>query len=268
MSALMADRQNTEQSAAFFAWPAPGAEARPALTVVAPMYNEAGGAVALVREIAAALVAIDHEIIIVDDHSGDDTGAQLAGERTNTPQLRVLRHGENAGQSRAIRTGVLAASAPVIATLDGDGQNDPADIPRLYEMLKASSDGRVAMVAGERAVRRDSAAKRWASSWANRLRRRLLNDGSADTGCGLKVFYREAFLRLPYFDHMHRYLPALMRREGFTIEFAPVSHRPRVHGASKYTNFGRLLVAVRDVMGVMWLLSRSKAPKSVSETRD
>lgn len=268
MSPLMANRQNTDQNAAYFGWPAPAATAGPALSVVAPMYNEAGGAVALVREIAAALAAIDHEIIIVDDHSSDETGVLLAGEKANTPQLRVLRHGDNAGQSRAVRTGVLAARAPVIATLDGDGQNDPADIPRLYEALNARADTFVAMVAGERQVRRDSAAKRWASSLANRLRRGLLKDGAADTGCGLKVFYREAFLRLPYFDHMHRYLPALMRREGFAVGFVPVSHRPRVHGASKYTNFGRLLVAVRDLTGVMWLLSRSKAPKSVSETRD
>ena len=268
MSPLMANRQNRDQSAALFGWPAPAAEAGPALSVVAPMYNEAGAAVALVREIAAALDGIDHEIIIVDDHSSDGTGSLLMGEKANTPQLRVLRHGDNAGQSRAVRTGVLAARSPVIATLDGDGQNDPADIPRLFEALKASGDERVAMVAGEREVRRDSAAKRWASSLANRLRRALLKDGAADTGCGLKVFYREAFLRLPYFDHMHRYLPALMRREGFAVEFAQVSHRPRVHGASKYTNFGRMLVAVRDLTGVMWLLSRSKSPKSVSESRD
>ena len=116
--------------------------------------------------------------------------------------------------------------------------------------------------------RRDNAAKRWASSFANGVRRRLLNDGAVDTGCGLKVFYREAFLRLPYFDHMHRYLPALMRREGFLIEFLPVSHRPRVHGVSKYTNFGRFLVALRDLLGVLWLLARSKSPKSISEHRE
>ncbi len=153
--------------------------------------------------------------------------------------------------------------------LDGDGQNDPADLPMLYEKLIAEREGvPVAMVAGERITRRDNAAKRWASSLANGLRRRLLKDGAMDTGCGLKVFHREAFLRLPYFDHMHRYLPALMRREGFQVEFIPVSHRTRVHGASKYTNLGRFLVALRDILGVMWLISRSKPPKSITETRD
>ena len=263
----MVDTPTSSQQPPLFNWGLQTAAGAPALSVVAPMFNEAGGAVALVGEIAVALAAIDHEIIIVDDNSDDETVSALASIQPEQPQLRVIRHGGNAGQSRAIRTGVLAARAPIVATLDGDGQNDPADLPQLYEKL-IETGAAVGMVAGERRVRRDNAAKRWASSFANGVRRRLLNDGAVDTGCGLKVFYREAFLQLPYFDHMHRYLPALMRREGFLIEFMPVSHRPRVHGVSKYTNFGRFLVALRDLLGVLWLLARSKSPKSISEHRE
>ena len=252
-----------------FAWETRQSSEGPALSVVAPMHDEAEGASGLVEEIAAALDGTAHEIIIVDDSSSDDTGAVVESLQKNHPQLRLIRHGRNAGQSRAIRTGVLAARAPVIAMIDGDGQNDPADIPALYEKLTAQKDGApLAMVAGERRKRQDSAPKRLASSWANGLRRRLLNDGATDTGCGLKVFYREAFLRLPYFDHMHRYLPALLKREGLAVAFLPVSHRARAHGSSKYTNFGRFLVAFRDILGVLWLLSRAKSPESIEESRD
>ncbi|PQA88462.1 glycosyltransferase family 2 protein [Hyphococcus luteus] len=236
----------------------------PSISVVAPMHNEAGGAGALAAEIAAALADVDHEIILVDDASSDDTLKVLKAARAGLPQLRILRHEKNAGQSRAVRTGVLAARGAVIAMLDGDGQNDPADIPALYRQLMESNGG-LAMVAGERRGRQDSAAKKAASRAANAIRKKLLNDGSADTGCGLKVFRRDAFLRLPYFDHMHRYLPALMAREGFGVAFAPVSHRARAHGRSKYTNFGRALVAVRDLMGVMWLRARAKPPGEITE---
>ncbi len=237
-----------------------------ALSVVAPMFNEAGGAAALIDEIGAALGGLAHEIIIVDDASSDETLSVLRETRRRCRQLRVLTHEKNAGQSRALRSGILAARAPVIATLDGDGQNNPADILALYDALRsAAGDPQIAMAAGERRRRQDSAAKKLASRAANAFRRRLLRDGAADTGCGLKVFYREAFLRLPYFDHMHRYLPALMRREGFKIVFLPVSHRPRVHGASKYTNFGRFLVAIRDLSGVTWLLARAKSPGAINE---
>lgn len=236
----------------------------PMISVIAPMHNEAGGAAALAEEIAAALSGFDHEIILVDDASTDETFSVLKAARAGLPQLRVLRHQKNAGQSRAIRTGVLAARAAIIAMLDGDGQNDPADIPALYRQLM-ESNGRFAMVAGERQGRQDSAAKKTASRAANAIRRKLLKDGSADTGCGLKIFRREAFLRLPYFDHMHRYLPALMAREGAGVGFAPVSHRPRAHGSSKYTNMGRALVAIRDLMGVMWLAARARNPGEISE---
>jgi len=177
----------------------------------------------------------------------------------------VLSHAKNAGQSRAVRTGILAARAPIVVTLDGDGQNDPADAPRLADRLKAGPPN-LALVGGERVKRQDSAAKRWASRWANSIRKRLLKDTADDTGCGLKAFRREAFLRLPYFDHIHRYIPALMLREGYDVAFEPVNHRHREIGQSKYTNFGRLKVAFNDLLGVMWLQWRSRLPGDVSES--
>lgn len=239
---------------------------RPAISVVAPMFDEAGGAERLVLEIAVALRGFSFEIIAVDDCSRDETRAALARARGATPELRVIAHGSNAGQSRAIRTGVLAARAPVVATIDGDGQNDPADIPALFRTLtRTGAPALLAMVAGERQARQDAASKKTASRIANWVRRRVLDDGAADTGCGLKVFHREAYLRLPYFDHNHRYLPALMRREGFLIEFQPVGHRPRMHGRSKYTNLGRLAVAWRDISGVVWLKARARRPLTISE---
>jgi len=241
-------------------------DSRPSLSVVAPMYDEAGGARRLIEEISRVLAGIDHEIIAVDDRSGDRTVDELIEARKVTPSLRIVRHGANAGQSRAIRTGILAARAPVIATLDGDGQNDPADITALYRSLtREGAPGLLAMVAGERRQRLDAAAKKTASKLANKVRRAILDDGSADTGCGLKVFYRDAYMRLPYFDHSHRYLPALMRREGFDVEFMPVGHRAREHGASKYNNLGRLAVAFRDILGVVWLKARARSPLTISE---
>lgn len=241
-------------------------EGAPQISVVIPMFNEEEGAGGFVREVGAALAGFSHEIVVVDDGSRDGTRKALLALRGDLPHLRVIAHGSNAGQSRAIRTGVLAARAPVIATLDGDGQNDPADIPALYaRLLRFDAPPCLAMVGGERQKRQDTPARRWASRIANGVRSKLLNDGARDTGCGLKVFYREAFLRLPAFDHMHRYLPALMRREGFDTEFLPVNHRPRAHGRSKYTNIGRLVVAVRDLLGVMWLNDRARSPKEISE---
>ena len=176
----------------------------------------------------------------------------------------MLTHPQNAGQSRAVRTGVLAARGAIVVTLDGDGQNPPADGPALVDALKAAPP-EVAMVGGRRVKRQDSAAKRWASRIANNVRKRLLADDADDTGCGLKAFRREAFLRLPYFDHMHRYLPALMIREGYKVAYQDVGHRPRVVGRSKYTNLGRLWAAVSDLQGVMWLRSRARNPGAVEE---
>ena len=249
-----------------FALDRAAAAGAPALSVVAPMFDEEGGAEALIAEIAAALAGFKYEIIAIDDASRDGTQAALLSAAARTPTLRVLSHGANAGQSRAVRTGVLAARAPVVVTLDGDGQNDPADIPALYKALtRPDAPVSLAMVGGERVNRQDPTSKKQASALANHIRRRLLDDGAADTGCGLKAFYREAYLRLPYFDHSHRYLPALMRREGFEIEFLPVNHRARAHGASKYTNLKRLKDAFSDLIGVVWLKARARSPVTISE---
>ncbi len=262
----MSDSKFLKFDAPNFAMARSSALPGPRLSVVVPMYDEAGGARLLIDEIGRALDGIDHEIIAVDDCSKDATAEELENARRSAPRLRILRHGSNAGQSRAVRTGVLAARAPVIATLDGDGQNDPADIPALYRALtREGAPLLLAMVAGERRQRLDAASKKTASRLANRIRRMILDDGAADTGCGLKVFTREAFLRLPYFDHMHRYLPALMRREGFDVEFMPVGHRIRAHGRSKYDNLGRLAVAFRDILGVVWLKARARRPLTISE---
>lgn len=252
--------------APIFSFPAATAGDAPALSVVLPMYNEEGGAEVLIREIADTLVDISHEIIVVDDASKDATKSVLVALKNDIPQLRVLGHKSNSGQSRALRTGILAAKSAVIAQLDGDGQNVPADIPKLYAQLtRAEAPGLLALVGGERQKRQDSQAKLIASRWANKFRKWLLKDETNDTGCGLKVYRRDAYLRLPYFDHIHRYLPALMVREGFLTEFLPVSHRPREHGQSKYTNFGRAAVAIRDLIGVTWLIARSRNPQEIEE---
>jgi dolichol-phosphate mannosyltransferase len=236
----------------------------PRVSIVVPAYDEEGAAPALAREIAAAFAGTTFEILFVDDASRDATRARLTALTPEIPELRVLTHRRNAGQSRAIRTGVLAARSGLIVMLDGDGQNDPADAPRLLAALEAGP-AKLAMIGGERVNRRDSASKRWASRWANGLRRRLLDDGAVDTGCGLKVFRREAYLRLPYFDHQHRYLPALMIREGYAVAYEPVGHRARTSGRSKYTNIQRLGAAASDLLGVMWLRSRARDPGEVEE---
>ena len=236
----------------------------PEISIVVPVHNEAGAAAPLAREIALAFAGRDYEMVFVDDASRDSTLEELLALRAELPRLRVLKHPSNAGQSRAVRTGVLAARGVVVVTLDGDGQNPPADGPALVDALNAAPP-EVAMVGGRRVKRKDTAAKRWASRIANNVRKRLLADDADDTGCGLKAFRRDAFLRLPYFDHMHRYLPALMIREGYKVRYQDVGHRPRVVGRSKYTNLGRLWAAVSDLQGVMWLRSRARNPGAVEE---
>ena len=238
----------------------------PDLSVVVPAYNEAENVENLAAEINVALAGIAHEMIFIDDASTDETKAVLIDMKTRFPYLRVLSHRQNSGQSRGVRSGILAARAPIIATLDSDGQNDPADIPNLFERLtRKDAPGTLAMVGGRRAKRIDSAAKKIGSRIGNGVRKRLLKDDADDTGCGLKVFKRDAFLRLPYFDHIHRYIPALMIREGYTIEFADVNHRAREFGESKYTNFGRLKVSIADLRGVIWLRKRARLPGGVDE---
>lgn len=236
----------------------------PDISVVVPMHDEEGAAGPLAREIAAAFEGRAYEMVFVNDASRDGTLAELRGLMAELPTLRVLSHGSNAGQSRAVRTGVLAARGAIIVTLDGDGQNPPADAPKLADLLAASPPS-VALVGGRRAKRRDSTAKRQASIWANRVRRKLLGDDADDTGCGLKAFRRDVFLRLPYFDHFHRYLPALVIREGYENRYLDVDHRHRETGRSKYTNWGRLMASFSDLVGVMWLKSRSRGPGAISE---
>ncbi|MDX9997196.1 MAG: glycosyltransferase [Phenylobacterium sp.] len=236
----------------------------PEISVVVPVFDEEGAAAGLAREIAAAFAGADYEMIFVDDASRDRTREVLTGLKAEIPQLRVLAHRANSGQSRAIRTGVLGARGDIIVTLDGDGQNDPADAPRLVAALKAGPPT-LAMVGGERVKRQDSQAKKVASKIGNGVRKALLKDQANDTGCGLKAFRREVFLRLPYFDHIHRYLPALMLREGYEVAFQPVNHRHRETGRSKYTNLGRLVASLSDLFGVVWLRSRARLPGAIDE---
>lgn len=235
-----------------------------AVSVVVPVKDEAGNVGPLAREIAAALAARpSHEILFIDDGSSDGTARALGALKTEIPQLRVLRHDRNLGQSRGIRTGVQAARGTIIVTLDGDGQNDPADIPRLLTVLEA--DAALGLVSGVRVKRKDTASRRLASRLGNGFRNFMLKDGATDTGCGLKAFRRQVFLDLPYFDHIHRFLIALVLREGWQVRFVPVNHRPRLTGTSKYTNFGRLLVSTQDLLGVRWLQKRYRGNATVEE---
>jgi dolichol-phosphate mannosyltransferase len=229
------------------------------LSVVIPVRNEAPNIAPLVREIAAALEGrLDYEIIYVDDGSRDETAAAVRALAREVPRLRLLRHRRSFGQSTAIRTGVKAARAPWIATLDGDGQNDPADIPKLWDMARAAASEPPLLIAGHRARRRDSTVKRLSSRIANWVRRGLLGDGTPDTGCGLKLFPRALYLELPFFDHNHRFLPALVRRAGGRVVSVPVNHRPRERGRSNYGTLDRLFVGIVDLFGVMWLMRRAK----------
>ena len=236
------------------------------LSVVVPVYNESENVSKLVDEIAVALAQTNYEMIFVNDASSDDTLSVLTSLKKDHSTLRAISHRKNAGQSRAVRSGVIAAKGQYIVTLDGDGQNDPADIPALFAQITRSDapDG-LALIGGRRAKRQDSWSKKIGSRIGNGVRKKLLNDQADDTGCGLKVFTKEAFLRLPYFDHVHRYIPALMLREGYKIEFCDVNHRHREFGVSKYTNFGRLMVSVADLRGVRWLNKRARNPEGWDE---
>jgi dolichol-phosphate mannosyltransferase len=231
-------------------------------TIVAPMKNEAANVRDLAREIGEACAALGaFEAIFVDDGSDDDTAAQIDAARSEFPWLRRVSHKKSCGQSTAVRTGVLHARAPIVLTLDGDGQNPPSQLPLIAKPLLEDKLGEIGLVAGQRVGRRDTWSKRYASKAANALRARLLDDDTRDTGCGLKAFRRDAFLALPFFDHLHRYLPALFKREGWKIAHVDVAHRARGYGTSHYTNFGRAIVGVIDLIGVWWLLRRRKLPE-------
>lgn len=229
------------------------------ISVVVPARNEAENIVGLVRAIDAALSGVaPFEIIVVDDDSTDDSVTRLSSVAGTLPGLSILRHAARGGQSAAVHSGVLAARGNIVCTLDGDGQNPPEELPGLVAPLLADKSGRLGLVAGQRVKRQDTLSKRLASRIANGVRARILKDGTRDTGCGLKAFRRDAFLALPYFDHMHRYLPALFARDGWEIVHVDVDHRPRVAGRSNYSNFQRGLVGVVDLAGVAWLLRRRK----------
>lgn len=228
----------------------------PELSVVIPVYNERDNILPLLDEVLLALRNFcTFEIVCVDDASTDGTAERLAEARSRIPELVLVVHDQNQGQSVALGTGVLAARASWVATLDGDGQNDPADLPRLIAERHRQHDD-VKLIAGWRVTRRDSLGKRFGSRLANAVRSRLLHDATPDTGCGTKLFERAAYMALPRFNHMHRYLPALFQRDGWRSVSLPVNHRPRVTGVSKYNNLQRLRVGLLDLVGVSWLIRR------------
>lgn len=235
------------------------------VTVVIPALNEAGNIGRLVEE-TFAVVPRERlaAVIVIDDGSTDATGEEIKRLLGQYPTLRYLRHAVRCGQSAAIRTGVLAAASPLIATMDGDGQNDPRDIPRLLARLGEPGGQGPALVGGIRVNRKAAGSRRLASAAANRVRKAMIKDGCPDSGCGIKVYWRESFLRLPYFTSMHRFMPALFLTHGHKVDYAPVNDRPRLTGQSKYTNAGRLFIGFYDMIGVIWLRKRTKVPQ-VSE---
>jgi dolichol-phosphate mannosyltransferase len=244
-----------------------GSGAEPAISIVVPVKNEAGNVAPLVNEIVTALGdRAACEIVYVNDGSTDGTEAELTALMKLHPGLRQFKHAASCGQSAAIRTGVIGARGAVIVTLDGDGQNDPAFIPALLEALRAG-EPHIGLIAGQRVGRKASGFKRLQSRIANAVRGAVLRDGTRDTGCGLKAFRRELFLALPYFDGMHRFLPALVRREGYQIGYVDVVDRPRHHGTSNYGMWDRLWVGILDLAGVWWLVRRRRRRPEVSEVK-
>lgn len=239
----------------------------PQLSVVVPVHNEADNIVPLITEIRQALDGLlDYEVVYVDDGSRDASLQRLRECAQTFPRLRIVRHRIACGQSTAVWSGVKAARAPWIATLDGDGQNDPADIPMLWRTLQdPDQPANLRLVAGWRRKRQDTWLKRMSSKIANGVRSRLLRDHTPDTGCGLKLFSREGFLELPYFHHMHRFLPALFMRHGGAVVSVEVNHRPRTQGVSKYGLHNRLWVGIVDIFGVRWLQRRTRLPEIVSD---
>jgi dolichol-phosphate mannosyltransferase len=241
------------------------ANAAPAVSVVVPVRNEAENVGPLAEEIAAAMSGRwSFELVFVNDGSIDDTAAVLRQLMTQRPWLRQVVHVRSCGQSAAVRSGVVAARAPLVATLDGDGQNDPSFIPALVRALETGGP-RVGLIAGQRVGRRASGFKRWQSRIANAVRGAILRDGTRDSGCGLKAFRREVFLALPYFDGLHRFLPALVTRDGYEVGHVDVIDRPRRHGRSNYGLWDRLWIGILDLAGVWWLIRRRKRVPQISE---
>jgi dolichol-phosphate mannosyltransferase len=237
----------------------------PAVSIVVPVRNEADNIAPLVAEIDAALVTRwPYEIIYVNDGSTDTTGDRLLELMKGRSNLRQIRHAASSGQSAAVRTGVRAARGAIVATLDGDGQNNPAFLPALISAIEEGG-ARVGLAAGQRVGRQDTGFKKFQSRVANGVRNAILKDGTRDTGCGLKGFRRDVFLALPYFDGLHRFLPALVRREGFDIVYVDVKDRPRHSGVSNYGFFDRLWVGIMDLAGVWWLIRRKKSTPVATE---
>ncbi len=238
------------------------------LSIVIPMHNEAENVTPLVREIDSACAGLtDKELILVDDGSSDDTALLIREMQSDYPWLRLVQHPRAGGQSAAVHSGVLAAHGRVICTLDGDMQNPPSEIPKLVAPLLApDAPADLGLVAGQRVKRQDTWSKKIASRLANGLRAWMLNDHTRDTGCGLKAFRRDAFLALPFFNHMHRYLPALFARDGWKVAHEDVTHRERGGGTSKYNNFQRALVGIYDLIGVAWLIRRAKTVRPLDPT--
>jgi dolichol-phosphate mannosyltransferase len=239
--------------------------AAPAVSVVVPVRNEAENVAPLADEIAAAMTGRwSFEVIFVNDGSTDDTALALGRLMAERPWVRQINHAMSCGQSAAVRTGVAAARAPLVATLDGDGQNDPSFVPALVRALETGG-AKVGLVAGQRVGRRDSGFKRLQSRIANAVRGAILRDGTRDTGCGLKAFRRDTFLALPYFDALHRFLPALVKRDGYEVAYVEVIDRPRRHGRSNYGLWDRLWVGILDLAGVWWLIRRRKRVPRIAE---
>ena len=231
----------------------------PAFSVVIPMKNEEGNVQVLLEGLARVCAGQPHEVLIVDDGSTDATARIVRTNHATNPNVRLIRHATSGGQSAAVHSGVLHARAPVICTLDGDGQNPPAEVPRLVAPLLATqAPARLGLVAGQRVKRKDTLSKRLASRFANGLRGYILKDKTRDTGCGLKAFRRDAFLEIPYFNNMHRYLPAMFSAYGWDVAHVDVSHAERHADSSNYTNLNRALVGIYDLIGVGWLIKRAK----------
>jgi len=257
-----ADITDTRQRAEVTPMPTIGVA--PAVSVVVPLRNEAGNITPLIEEIAVALAGRAFEIVCVNDGSTDTTEAELVAAMRTRPYLRQVEHAVSCGQSAAVRTGVAAARAPLVATLDGDGQNDPKFVPLLLDAV-ARGGAKVGLAAGQRVGRKASGFKRMQSRIANGVRGAILRDGTRDTGCGLKAFRRDVFLALPYFDGLHRFLPALVRRDGFEVVYVDVVDRERRHGVSNYGMWDRLWVGILDLAGVWWLVRRKKRVPQVTE---
>ena len=243
-------------------------DGQPRLSIVVPVRNEQGNIAPLVGDIETACAGIGaFELVYVDDGSSDGTAAALADLAQTRPWLRVVRHVQSCGQSAAVRSGVRAARAPIVATLDGDGQNDPAFIPAMLAQIEAAGPS-AGLVQGQRVGRKDTGFKRMQSRIANKVRGAILRDGTRDTGCGLKCFRREMYLALPYFDALHRFMPALVVREGFAVLHHDVRDRQRLTGVSNYGFFDRLWVGILDLAGVWWLIRRRKrVPEIATEAR-